>query len=118
MKMALKSFPIAFLLCAGGMYSAQANAALVQRVCDVNGVNACLETGAIAPTGAVLSIQGYAYDLATGDKPIGISGAYITVQNEESFQRYKLPMTALEARPDAIGASIGDGSLKPEDYGL
>lgn len=118
MKMALKSFPIAFLLCAGGMYSAQANAAPVQRVCDVNGVNACLETGAVAPTGAVLSIQGYAYDLATGDKPIGISGAYITVQNEESFQRYKLPMTALEARPDAIGATIGDGSLKPEDYGI
>jgi len=95
-----------------------AKAALVAAVCEVNGVAVCGQARApeIAAAG-VLTIRGYAFDMATNDRPSDTAGGYVLVRNEDTLLSYKLPIQRVEARPDVIVDKI-DGDITPEQYAL
>lgn len=116
MKTAMKTVPIALLIACGSMWHVSATAAAVQQVCGVNGADACAQSDYTVPAAGVLTLRGYAYDMDTGDRPVATAGTYVMVRNEDTLVSYKLPITAIEARPDVIGPAIGDTTLKPENY--
>lgn len=84
---------------------APAQAQLVVGVCQVNGVDGCNTTEAptISP-GAVMTIRGFAFNLATGDSPD--VGGSITLRNEDSLQSYRVPIQRIEARPDIVAPRL------------
>ncbi|WP_233584373.1 hypothetical protein [Acidovorax sp. 100] len=94
----------AIILCSGYMSSAQA--ALVSSVCEVNGTNVC-DAGnpTITPSG-VLTIRGYAFDMATGDRPSDPVTGYVLLRNDDTLVNYKLPIQRVESRPDVIADKI------------
>ena len=104
----------AVLLCNG--VTAVAHAALVSGVCEVNGVSVCgnAENPTISPSG-VLTIRGYAFDMATGDRPSDPANGHITLRNDETLISYKVPIQRIEARPDVVGAHIS-GSFSEAQY--
>lgn len=83
-------------------------ATLVSGVCDVNGITVCGGGGAptITPKG-VLTIRGFAFDLATNDRPVDPASGYITVRNEDTLVSYKLAIQRIEARPDVLADKLG-----------
>ena len=93
-----------------------ANAALVSRVCEVNGIDVCGQASAPAiPAAGVLTIRGYAFDMATYDRPNDQVSGYVLVRNEDTLLTYKLTIQRIEARPDVIVDTI-DGEIAPDQY--
>ncbi len=114
MKAILKTIPAAILVTFGAWHIT-ASAGLISQVCQVNDVNACESSGATIAPASILTIRGYAFDTATGDRPVDAKGGYVVIRNEDTLVDYRLPLQALEARPDVVASSI-DGVLKPENY--
>ena len=114
MNAVLKTVPAAILLTFGAWHLS-ANAGLTARVCEVNGINACENTNAIIASNSVLTIRGYAFDLANGDRPANATGGYVTLRNEDTLAEYRLQIQAIEARPDVLASHIV-GTLSPENY--
>lgn len=109
----LSKIAIAIAFVCSGM---SANAALISRVCDVNGVDVCGQASAPAiPASGVLTIRGYAFDMATNDRPNEQASGYVLVRNEDTLLSYKLPIQRIEARPDVIVDRI-DGEITPDQY--
>lgn len=114
MRVVLKKVP-AIILLTFGVWHLSANAELISEVCQVNTINACENSNSTIPSAGILTIRGYAFDTAAGDRPVDTRGGYILVRNEDSLTDYKLPIQAIEARPDVVAASI-EGTLEPENY--
>lgn len=114
MKAVLKKVPAAILL-TFGVWHLSANAELISEVCQVNTINACENSNStIAPAG-ILTIRGFAFNTAVGDRPVDTKGGYVLVRNEDTLTDYRLPIQAIESRPDVVASSI-EGTLKPENY--
>ena len=109
----LKHIPAAVLILIGG--AQMANAQLVAAVCGVNNVNACESPNSTVPSTSLLSIRGYAFDIAKGDRPVEGGGAYVLVRNEDTLVTYKLPIQRIEARPDVVGPAIST-PIAPEQF--
>ena len=114
MRAILKAIPAA-VLATFGAWHITASAELVSKVCEVNGINACDSAGATIAPASILTIRGYAFDTDTGERPLDTKGGYVIIRNEDTLTNYKLPIQALEARPDVVANSI-DGVLKAENY--
>ena len=55
-----------------------AEAALISSICEINGINVCGQASAPEiPQSGVLTIRGYAFDMATNDRPNEQAGGYI-----------------------------------------
>lgn len=93
-----------------------AEAALISSICEINGINVCGQASAPEiPQSGVLTIRGYAFDMATNDRPNEQAGGYIVVRNEDNLTSYKLPIQRIEARPDVIVENI-EGEMTPDQY--
>lgn len=110
----LKSVPAAILI-AFGSWHISANAELISSVCQVNGIDACQNSSATVQPSSILTIRGYVFDPQAGERPVDVKGGYVLVRNEDTLTDYKLPIQAIEARPDVVGPSI-TGTLKTENY--
>lgn len=103
----------AIILCCG--FLPLANAALVSSACEVNGVNICdAGTPTITPAG-ILTIRGYAFDLATLDRPNDPVSGYVVLRNDDTLVSYKIPITRLESRPDVF-ADHNTGEITTAQY--
>lgn len=111
----LKRVPFALLLAYGLAHLGVSEAALVTGACLVNDIDVCKEPNAAIPASGVMTIRGYAFDMATGDRFVEGSGAYVLVRNEDSLATYKLPIQRGEARPDVVAAEI-KGTITPAQY--
>ena len=94
----------AIILCSG--FASTAHAALVSSVCEVNGTNVC-DAGnpTITPSG-VITIRGYAFDMASGDRPSDPVSGFVLLRNDDTLVTYKMPIQRLESRPDVIAEKI------------
>ena len=111
----LKHIPFAILLAYGMTHFGLAQAALVSGACLVNDINVCQDPNATVPAAGILTIRGYAFDMASGDRFVEGSGAYVLVRNEDTLAIYKLPIQRSEARPDVVAASI-TGTITASQY--
>lgn len=114
MKAILKTIPTAILIAFGGIHLSS-NAAIVSKVCEVNEINACENKGATIPASSILILRGFSFDTVSGLRPEDATGGYVIIRNEDTLKDYKLPIQAIEARPDVVADSI-TGTLKPENY--
>lgn len=111
----LKSIPFALLMAYGMSHFGLAQAALVSGACLVNDINVCETANATIPATGILTIRGYAFDMASGDRFVEGAGAYVLVRNEDSLVTYKLPIQRSEARPDVVAAAI-TGTITASQY--
>lgn len=111
----LTHITLAILAAFGVTHHGTANAALVSSVCLVNDVNVCENSSASVPSATILTIRGYAFDMATGDRPTQTTAAYVMLRNEDTLKTYKLPIQRIEARPDVVAGYI-DGVITPDQY--
>ena len=100
----LKHIPAAVLILIGGAQMAQAQ--LVSAVCNVNDVNACESPNSTLASASLLTIRGYTFDIAKGDRPVDGSGAYVMLRNEDTLASYRLPIQRIEARPDVVAPAL------------
>ena len=84
--------------------SSPASAVVIGGVCNVNAEDACGTSVPTIPASSTLTIRGYAFDLENGDGPSG--GGYLVLQNEDSLQKYRIPITRTEARPDVLRSRL------------
>ena len=96
----------AFIACGG--FQLSANAALVSSVCEVNGVSVCDGSNPTITPSGVITIRGYAFDLATGDRPNDPVSGHVILRNDDTLISYKLPIQRVEARPDLLVNEIKD----------
>ena len=101
MKYHLRATAAAALIACGGL-QISANAALVSSVREVNGVNICdARNPTISPSG-IITIRGYAFDMATGDRPSDPASGHVILRNDDTLITYKLPIQRIDARPDLL----------------
>lgn len=94
-----------------------ANAALVSAACEVNGVNICdAGTPIVTPSG-ILTIRGYAFDMATLDRPNDAVTGYLILRNDDTLISYKIPIQRTESRPDVLADNIA-GDFTDAQYPL
>ena len=116
MKYHLRATAAAALIACGG-FQISANAALVSSVCEVNGVNICdARNPTISPSG-IITIRGYAFDMATGDRPSDPASGHVILRNDDTLITYKLPIQRIEARPDLLANEI-KGNFTESQYPL
>ena len=101
----LRATAAAALILCGGI-PVLSHAALLSALCDVNGVNVCTDSPQTITPGGVITIRGYAFDIATGDRPQDPASGYIVLRHSESGSTYKLPIQRIESRPDVVAPQI------------
>lgn len=109
----LKLIPAAVIALIGGMQGVHAG--MIAGVCHANGTNICQSPDSKLTTSPILTIRGYAFDLATGDRPVAGGGGYVLLRNEDTLANYKLPIQRVEARPDVVGQALTE-EITPEQY--